>query len=160
MMFPQAWEVLTSVMPQEAGRLGGGGMLGMPEPEEPGKGIRKAPAASLGTRWRPEERHQAPMAHSTPLSGVVWSLPRKTSGLDRFGKSPGREFVQRKVRRALWETGQIGTDGGKVCVGCQRPPQQASARVKESWERGENKDHPLHPQEPHTFLGQTHHKMP
>lgn len=158
-MFPQAWGVLRSVAFQEAGRLGGGRMLGMPEPGEPGKGVRRAPAAALGARRRPEERHQVPMAHPTHLTGVVWSLPRKTSGLDRFGKSPGREFVQRKVRRALWELGQIRTDGGKVCVGRQSPPpRRASAREKGSRESGENQDHPLHPQEPHIFLGLTHHK--
>ena len=161
-MFLQAWEVLTSVMLQEASRLGGGGMLGMPGPEEPGKGVRKAPAAALGARRRPEERHQAPMARPTHLSGVVWSLPRKTSGLDRFGKSPGHEFVQRKVRRALGRWGRPAQAVEKCAwdVRAHSLGRQGSAREKESGERGENKDHPLHPQEPHIFLGQTHHKTP
>lgn len=41
MMFLRAWEAPQSAMLQEASRLGRGGMRGVLEPEEPGKGVRK-----------------------------------------------------------------------------------------------------------------------
>lgn len=102
-----------------------------------------ASGSSSGCARRLEKRHQGPMDHPTHFSGEVRSLPRKTFGLDRFGKSPGHEFVQCKVRRAFWETGQICTNGGKVFMGCQNPlPLQGSAKETEP-ERGENEDsHP------------------
>lgn len=39
-------------MLQEASALGRGGMQGMPEPTEPGKGVRKALVAALGATLR------------------------------------------------------------------------------------------------------------
>lgn len=39
-------------MLQEASGLGRGGTQGPPEPTEPGKGVRKAPVAALGTARR------------------------------------------------------------------------------------------------------------
>lgn len=54
-----------------------------------------------------EKWHQGPVNHPTHPSREVLSLPRKMSGLDRFGKSLACGFVQCKVRRAFWERGHI-----------------------------------------------------
>lgn len=61
MMFLRAWEAPQSAMLQEASRLGRGGMRGVLEPEEPGKGVRKKP------QWP----HSAPGRAAPSLGGSL-----------------------------------------------------------------------------------------
>lgn len=66
MMFLRAWEAPESAMLQEASSFGRGGMRGMPELEEPGKGVRKKP------QWP----HSAPGGAAPSPDGSPHPFPR------------------------------------------------------------------------------------